>query len=205
MSRRFLLSITTAALITGSACSLVFAAPSTAPDAAPSGTYTLDKSHANIIFNLSHMGYSRYFGRFNALDSTIIWDAKDPTKSKLDVTVDMASIDTNNKTLYDELVGDKWFDVKQFPTATFTSTKVEKTGTNNGKVYGNLTLHGVTKPVTLDVTFNGGGMNAFMNTEELGFSATTNINRSDFGVSNGVPMVGDAVALTIEAEYFHKK
>ncbi len=205
MSRRFLLSVTTAALIAGSACSLVFAAPSTAPDAAPSGTYNVDKSHANIIFNLSHLGYSRYFGRFNAFDSTLEWDADAPEKSKLSVTVFIDSIDTNHDKLEEELKGAKWFDAKQFPTATFTSTKVEKLTATTGKVHGNLTLHGVTKPVTLDVTFNGGGENPFYKTEQLGFSATTHINRADFGISEGVPMVGDAVALTIEAEYHRKK
>lgn len=205
MSRRFLLSTSAAMLVATAAIAADFAAPSTKPDAVPSGTYNLDKSHANIIFNLSHLGYSRYFGRFNAFDSTIEWDAKAPEKSKLSVTVFIDSIDTNHDKLEEDLKGEKWFDAKKFPTATFTSTKVEKLTATTGKVHGDFTLHGITKPVTLDVTFNGGGENPYYKTEQLGFSATGQINRSDFGVSEGVPMVGDTVALTIEAEYHRKK
>lgn len=204
MSRQLLLSTAAAIAITTTACSL-FAAPSTDLETLKSGTYSLDKSHANVLFNLSHMGYSRYFGRFNAMDGALEFDAKNPENSKLNITVDIASIDTNNQKLEDELRAKEWFDAKQFPTATFTSKKIQKLTATTGKVTGDLTLHGVTKPVVLDVTFNGGGENPIVKVDQLGFSATTHINRSDFGISTYLPMIGDTVALTIETEFHLKK
>ena len=199
MRQRFALTLATAALLANSA----FAADGL--DKAVSATYQLDKTHANVIFNLAHMGMSRYFGRFNALDGKLEFDAKAPEKSKLNITVNMNTVDTNNDTLESELKDKDWFDTAKYPTATFTSTKVEKLSDSKGKVTGDLTLHGVTKPVTLDVTFNGAGQHPMMKgVDMLGFSATTSIKRSEFGVSKYIPMVGDDVTLTIEAEFHHK-
>ena len=205
MRHRFLATAAATALIAGSACALVFTPPSTKLGGVPSGMYTLDKNHANVIFNLSHMGFSRYFGRFNSMDGTLTFDPQNPEKSELQVTVDIASIDTNNEKLQDELKSAEWFDVPQFPQAKFVSTRIEKITGTTGKVYGDLTIHGVTKPVVLDVTFNGAGPNEIMKVDELGFSANTTIKRSDFGIAQYIPMVGDDVTLTIEAEFHHKK
>lgn len=198
MSRRIAVSVVTLALLAGTGY-----AAETAPVAttSPSGTYTLDTSHANVIFNLSHMGYSRYYGRFNALDGTLQYEANAPEKSKIAVTVDVSSIDTNNAKLETELKAADWFDVAKFPVASFTSTRIEKRSEKSGKLYGNLTLHGVTRPVVLDVLFNGGGLNPLSKKDTLGFSAETKISRSEFGVSTYVPMVGDTVSLNIEAEF----
>ena len=109
--------------------------------------------------------------------------------------------DTNLAELVKKLVGADWFDAAKFPSATFVSTKVEKTSATKGKVTGDLTIHGVTKPVVLDVTFNGAGQNPIAAVPQLGFSATTKIKRSDFGVAQYIPMVGDEVTLTIESEF----
>ena len=199
--RRLLLTTVAASLIAGSACALVFSPPSTTLENTPSGTYTLDPSHANILFGVSHLGFSHYYGRFDKIDGTLKFDAKAPENSTLTVTTDVASIDTNNQKLEGELKSAQWFDATKFPTATFTSTKVEKLSPTTGKLYGNLTLHGVTKPVVLDVTFNGAGTNPIVAIQQLGFSAKGTIKRSDFGITQYIPMVGDEVALTIEAEF----
>ena len=205
MRHRFIAVATVATLIIGSGCALAFTAPGTSLTGVKSGTYTIDNTHTNILFSLSHMGFSHYYGRFNVIEGALAFDANAPEKSKLDVTVDVASIDTNHHKLEEELRGPQWFDVAKFPKATFTSTKVEKISDTTGKVYGDLTLHGVTKPVVLDVILNGAGQNPLMAVQELGFSATAHIKRSDFGVVQYIPMVGDDVTLTIESELHLKQ
>ena len=169
-----------------------------------SGDYVLETNHASIIFTISHMGYSHYTGRFNKLDAALHFDAKDPAASNVKVTVMPSSVDTHNSTLEAELASKSWFNTDAFPQATFVSTKIEKTGANTGKITGDFTLAGVTKPIVLDAVFNGGGHDGFMKKDKLGFSAKTSIKRSDFGVSNYVPLVGDAVAIDIEAEFVRK-
>lgn len=179
--------------------------PSTAPGAAPSGSYVLDPGHTTVMFSLKHMGYSNYYGRFNDTAGTLEFDSKAPEKSKLNVTIKTASIDTNHPKLEAELKGDQWLDAGKYPTITFTNTTIQKLSDTKGKLTGNLTLHGITKPVTLDVTFNGAGKNPLNQADMLGFSATGSLKRSDFGVSQYVPMVGDALTLTIETEFMRKQ
>lgn len=205
MKSRFITALAATAVIATSACALAYTAPGTSLEQTTSGNYEIDGSHTNVLFSLSHMGYSHYYGRFNTISGNLQFDAKTPQNSTLKVTIDIASIDTNNAKLEGELKSKDWFDAAKFPTATFTSTKVEKITPTTGKVTGDLTLHGVTKPVTLDVRLNGAGMNSLANVEELGFSAHGKIKRSDFGVSNYVPMVGDDIELTIESELHLKK
>jgi polyisoprenoid-binding protein YceI len=204
MRQKFYLPVVALALTVSSACALAFSPPSTKPDAAPSGTYSMDASHTSVLFSVSHLGFSHYFGRFNTAEGTLEYDAANPENSKIDVKITVASIDTNNEVLEKKLVSDSWFDAEKFPTATFTSTKVEKLTESTGKVTGDLTLHGVTKPVTLEVTFNGGGVNPFINAPQLGFSARGLIKRSEFGITEYVPMVGDDAALTLETELVKK-
>lgn len=165
-----------------------------------SGVYTLDKSHANVVFKISHLGYSNYIGRFNNLDAKLNFDAKAPEKSSIEVTVDAASIDTNHEKLETELKGEKFFNTAKFPAATFKSTLITHSG-DKGTVAGELTMLGVTKPVTLNVTFHGGGVGPFSKKETLGFNATTTIKRSEWGLTGLIPMVGDDVQLEIEAEF----
>jgi polyisoprenoid-binding protein YceI len=200
MRTRFIPLIASAAIIATSACALAFNAPSTSLTATPSGAYEIDASHTSVLFGISHLGFSNYHGRFNTVSGDLNFDPKDPQKSTVNITIDIASIDTNHAELEGKLKGADWFDVAKFSTATFTSTKVEKLSDTSGKVTGNLTLHGVTKPLTLDVTFNGAGNNPFSNKHTLGFSAKGSIKRSDFGISQYIPAVGDEVALSIEAE-----
>lgn len=170
----------------------------------PAGSYTLDKTHANIVFKISHLGFSAYIGRFNSFDATLDFNPGDPSGSKLDVKIDPKSIDTNHDGLEEHLQKADFFNVEKFPEITFKSTAIEQKDERTGTVTGELTLLGVTKPVTLDVTFNGGAFNEFAQAFTLGFSAETTLNRTDFGMTSYAPAVGETVALIIEAE-FQKK
>ncbi|MDX2094776.1 MAG: YceI family protein [Alphaproteobacteria bacterium] len=198
-------TVATVGIAFTASCALAFTAPTTALEGVASGVYEIDPSHTSIQFGISHLGFSQYQGRFNAAAGTLAFDAKAPEKSTLAVTIDIAGIDTNNAKLESELKGDQWFDAAKFPTATFTSSSIEKLTATTGKVTGNLTLHGVTKPVTLDVTFNGSGTNPFANVAALGFSAHGTLKRSDFGITQYIPMVGDDVSIAIESELHAKR
>lgn len=191
----------TTAFIAGTAVAQDFTPPSATLAGTPSGSYTLDKTHANIIFGINHLGFSTYYGRFDNFDAALTFDAKDPTKSMLNVTVDTASIDTNNDHLEEKLESATFFNAVKFPKATFVSKKIEKISDTKGKITGDLTLLGVTRPITLDVTFNASGLNPFSKAHTLGFGATGMIKRSDFGMKEYLPAVGDEVVLQIQAEF----
>lgn len=180
----------------------------TAYDQLPAGVYTVDKNHASLIWKVSHAGLSNYTARFKTFDAQINYDPKDVTKSTVTATIDPTTIETDftvtaEKDFNKELAtGDKWFNAGKYPTISFKSTKVEKTGGSTGKLHGELTLLGVTKPVVLDVTYNGGyAEQPFSKKPTLGFSATGKIKRSDWGLSTYVPAIGDEVQIIIEAEF----
>ena len=175
--------------------------PSTDATIVPKGTYTLDPAHTNVIFKISHLGFSNFIGRFDTIGGELTFNGKKPEKSKLNVKVDPASVDTKVAKLDEILKSDGFFDVAKFPAVTFKSTKVEKLTDTTGKVTGDLTLHGVTKPVVLDVTFHGAGANPMSKAMILGFAAQTTIKRSDFGITKYAPMLGDDVTLIIETEF----
>lgn len=179
-----------------------FTKPSTSLKGLKAGTYVLDERHAFIIFSVDHLGFSTYYGRVNDFDGSLYFDPAFPEKAKLTITMDPASIDTNYDVMEDKLDSEEFFDVKKYPGAKFVSTKIEKLTDTTGLVTGNLTLHGVTKPVTLDVKFNGHGpMPMGPAKTVMGFSAMTTIKRSDFGIDYGVPMVSDDVIIAISAEF----
>lgn len=173
----------------------------------PAGQYVIDKTHASLIWKVSHAGLSNYAARFTEFDSTLTFDPADVTKSKLVATVNPASIQTDyvagERDFNKELANDeKWFNAAKFPSIRFESTRIEKTGDNTGKIHGNLTLLGVTKPLTLDVVFNGAfAEQPFSKKPTLGFSATATLTRSDWGLDTYVPMIGDKVTLQIETEF----
>ncbi len=181
----------------------------TAPDKMPSGIYTMDKSHASLIFKVNHLGLSNYTARFKDFNADLDFNPADVTKSKLKVSVNPASVETDypnpeqkdfNKKISEEK---EWFNSKKFPTINFESTSIKKTGENTGKVNGKLTFLGITKPVTLDVNFNGAYDSHPMDkkTSMIGFSAKTKIKRSKFGMNVAVPYVGDDVDVIIEMEF----
>jgi polyisoprenoid-binding protein YceI len=187
-------------------------APARAADVAPAGDYALDPAHASVLFRVTHLGLSHYTARFTHVDATLHFDPANPGNMSVKATVDPHSIQTDypNKTpdFDGELQNDKWLDTAKYPMITFQSTKVEKTGDNTAKVTGDLELHGVKHPVTLDVTYNG-SMHLDMGApgDHIGFSAHGSLKRSDFGVSQGIPApgsnmgVGDDVEVIIEAEF----
>ncbi len=175
--------------------------PSRQLTADSSGSYTLDKAHASIIFSIKHLGFSDYIGRFNDFDATLNLNGTDPSKSVLSVTIKPGSADVNNAELEEKLDGENYFNIAKFPEATFTSTEIKMTSRTRGTIKGDLTMLGVTKPVTLNVTLNGAGINSYANAYTVGFSATATLKRSDWGMKTLVPQVSDEVQLIISAEF----
>lgn len=171
------------------------------------GTYKLDRSHASLTWKVSHLGLSFYTARFTKFDATLNIDPAKPETAKLSVEVDTTSIRTDypfasRKDFDKELIeSPNFFNAKKFPKITFVSTKVERTGDKTAKITGDLTLLGVTKPVTLDVTLNAAIMHPFAKKPAMGFSGTAKIKRSDFGMTHLVPNVGDDVTLLVEVEF----
>ena len=178
-------------------------APQSAAEEEPvkPGTYNLDPVHGKITWSLSHLGFSTYTGQFSHVTGTLSLDPAHVDQSKLNVTIDVSSVGSFNSTLDTELKGDKFLKVGTFPTATYTSTRVEPTGPKTATVHGDLTMLGVTKPVILKVTFNRAGTNPLANAYEVGFDGHAVFNRSQFGVSAYLPYVGDQVSLDLEGEF----
>ena len=162
--------------------------------------YDLDARHTQVRFGWSHFGFSHQQGRFDQVDAQFQFDAADPTHSTLSVTIPIASIDTGVPALDEHLKSADFFDAARFPTATFKSTRVEAAGPRALKVSGDLTLHGVTKPVVLDVTINEVGPYPMGGRPAAGFDATATLKRSDFGITQYVPKVSDEIALSITTE-----
>lgn len=176
----------------------------------PAGEYTLDKHHATLVFRVSHLGFSNYTAAFADFNAKLKFDQNNAGASSLEATIDPRSLTlpAPPEGFKEELVGTQWLNTGTYPAITFKSTKVETTGPDTGKVTGDLTLHGVTKPVTLDVTYNGGYPGHPMDPNaRIGFSAKGTFKRSDFGIAYGVPAPGttmgvsDEVQVQIEAEF----
>jgi polyisoprenoid-binding protein YceI len=180
------------------------AAPASAADlGVPSGVYNVDQMHGYIAFQYTHMGYSHPILRFNKFTAQINLNADHPEQSKLDVDVDATSIDSGTDLFNEHLNSDKFFDTAKFKDITFKATSIKVTGANTGTVTGDLTIKGVTKPVTLNVKLNKSGIHPMTKDPAMGFSATGTLKRSEWGLGAYVPNVSDDVHLMIEAE-FHK-
>ncbi len=168
------------------------------------GTYAIDPSHTELGFAVRHMAVSKVRGRFDTFEGSLEI-AEDPAASKVSVTIDARSVDTGDETRDNHLRTNDFFDVENHPTWTFESTGVTMAGPSSWKVDGDLTIRGVTRPVTLDVSLEGVVQDPFGN-HRVGFSASTSINRDDFGVSFGAVMetgglvVAKKVDIQIEAE-----
>jgi len=176
----------------------------------PKGAYEIDKSHTSLLFRVSHIGFSNYTARFTRVDAKLDFDPSRIAASRVNVTIDPRSIEADNvpSTFLESLAGKDWLDAGQFPTMSFSSRSVEVTGTNSFRIRGDLTLHGVTKPLVLDARYNGGYASHPMEpSARIGFSATGKFKRSDFGVSAGIPApgttmgVGDEVQVILETEF----
>ena len=182
------------------ACALALTAPAQAAD-----TFTLDPMHTQVAWSINHFGFSNPSGKFAMITGSLTLDQEHPEKSSVNAVIKIGNLVTGLDKLNEHLFSDKFFDVAKFPEATFTSTDVKVTGTNTAQVTGNLTIHGITKPVTLDVKLNKVGQN-MMKKNTAGFSATTTVKRSDFGMTTYLttdpnqPLLGDEVKLEIESE-----
>jgi polyisoprenoid-binding protein YceI len=162
--------------------------------------YTIDPSHTHILFMVNHLGLSNMIGLFTDMAGTFSFDPAHVEASKVKVTIKTASISTQFSPRDADLKGADWFNVTEFPEMTFTGTSFSKTDDHTGAITGNLTLLGVTKPVTLHVTFNNAGLRASDKKQAAGFSATGKLKRSDFGMKTFIPYIGDDVSLIIETE-----
>jgi polyisoprenoid-binding protein YceI len=169
------------------------------------GTWTIDGSHSSAEFLVRHLVVSKVKGRFASFSGTIEIDGNDPLASSVTASLDAASIHTNDEKRDEHLRGADFFDVESFPTITFVSRKVTAAGGDDYRVEGDLTIRGVTKPVVLDLEFNGSSADPWGGTR-AGFSATTEINRRDFGlewnmvVDSGAALVGEKVKIALEVE-----
>ncbi len=166
---------------------------------AQTSTWQLDPAHSNAQFVVRHLGISNVQGEFTKINGTVQLDEQDISKSSVTASIDVSSIDTRVARRDDDLKSDHFFDVAKFPAMTFQSTKIWKTGDGTAKMTGNLTLHGVTKEVTFDVTGPSAAIQIMGGTRR-GASATARIERKDFGVSADSPMVGDDVTITLDIE-----
>jgi len=168
---------------------------------AQTSTWVSDPNHSEVDFSIIHMSVSKIHGRFGNVQATIVYNEADVTKSTVTATIGVDTVNTGVDQRNTHLKSPDFFDIATMPTATFTSTSVVKNG-NNLTVTGNLTLHGVTKPVVLDVVGPNGSMTDPKGKVHTGFSATTTLDRTAFGIGPKFPaaMVGDDVALDIELE-----
>jgi polyisoprenoid-binding protein YceI len=182
-----------------------------APDV-PAGDYQMDPAHSSLIFRVDHMGFSKYTLRFRRFDAQLRFDPRNLTATQLSATVEPRSIETDfpdpKYNFNAELAGPQWLDAAKFPEIAFRTTRVEDLGNQAMRVHGELSMRGVTRPIVLDATYNGGYVGHPMDPHaRVGFSARGLLRRSEFGISGGIPPaggnmgVGDQVAIVIESEF----
>ena len=187
------------------------AALMTLPVSAATTTWQIDPAHTAAQFSVKHLAISTVRGGFSNVKGTVILDDADISKSSVDVTIDVSTVDTRTPERDKDLKSDKFFDVAKYPTMTFKSTKVEQAGAGKLKVTGDLTIRGTTKSVVLDVDGPTAPVKDPWGNQRSAVTATTKINRQDFGVKwnatmdNGGVVVGDEVSITIDAEMVQKK
>ncbi|HUD92397.1 YceI family protein [Sphingobium sp.] len=165
------------------------------------GTYQVEPSHTQIVFAYDHMGFTNNMGVVTMPTGTLTLDKANPSASKVSIEVPIANLTTGIPALNEHLAKAEFFDAAKFPKATFVSTGVKADGATGATITGNLTIKGITKPVTLDAEFYGAGANPMNKKENVGFVATGTIKRSDFGMGMAVPVVGDAIELKIIAAF----
>jgi len=180
----------------------VAAAPLASAAYAAPQTYHLEKTHVDLLFAIDHAGFSKKHGSFRELDATLQFDPAQPEASSVDVVVQTDSLDTGFAARDKDVKGAMFLDVAQYPQMHFRSTHVRREG-DHLRIDGELTLHGVTRPLTLTAHVNQVAPNPFDKRPTVGFSATGSLKRSDFGIKQFVPVIGDEVAITIDAEFNH--
>ncbi len=169
--------------------------------ASAADTYHLEKTHVDLLFSISHAGFSEKHGSFRDLDATLQYDDANPENSQVTVVVKTDSLDTAFAPRDQDVKSDKFLDVARYPEMRFVSSKVTRESDQTLRIDGQLTLHGVTKPLTLHARLNKEAPNPFDKRPTLGFSATGSLKRSDFGIATYIPVIGDEVAITIDAEF----
>ncbi|MDQ3511061.1 MAG: YceI family protein [Pseudomonadota bacterium] len=180
-----------AALVLASASVVAFAAPV---------TYKIDPSHTDVIVSWSHFGFSNPIAHFGDVDGSITYDADNVGQSSVNVTIPLVGMESHVAAFNDHLRGSDFFDAEKYPVITFASTGVEAAGSDKLRVSGDLTVHGVTRPVVLDVKINRIGEQPMAKRSAAGFDATTTIKRSDFGIAKYAPNVSDEVQIRITTE-----
>ena len=172
------------------------------PAEVQAGTYKLDSAHGKITWAINHLGFSTYRGQFTNVSADLTLDPANPSASTLTASVPLADVDPADDALKAHLQTPDFFDVAQFPTASFVATAivVDSDDATEADVTGNLTLHGVTRPVTLEVQFNQAGP-SMGGVYKVGFDGETRIKRSEFGITTYLPALGDEVELHIEGEF----
>ena len=198
-------SILAAATLAAIALPVAAQAPMPTPGAADlsrvaAGTYAADPRHTQVAWSINHLGFSIYDGIFGGATGTMTLDPARPTAASLAIEVPVSGLVTTVPALDEHLKKPDFFDAERYPTVTFKSTSVAVSGAN-ATVAGLLTLHGVTKPVTLNARFVGAGTNPLSKKPTIGFAATTTIKRSDFGMTTLLPALGDTVDLHINAAF----
>lgn len=167
----------------------------------PVGRYDIDPDHTSITFDVDHFKYTRFTMRFDRKQGQLDWNEGGLERSTASVTIDAASIDTNVPLLDKMVKSDSMLDVSRYPEIRFASTRFERTGEAHGTLSGDLTIRGVTQPVTLDVTFNGFAPDPLTKKDTLGFSADGHFSRAKFGLATWYPAVGDDIHVRIQAEF----
>ncbi len=167
----------------------------------PAGRYAMDAHHWSVVFDVDHLHYSRFVMRFDRAQATLDWTSGGLETATLEAVIDATSLNTNVSALDAMVKGPQMLDVQRYPEIRFTSTHFTRTGEARGTLTGNLTIRGVTQPVTLDVTLNGYAPNPLTKQPTLGFAATGHFNRSAFGLTSWYPAVGDEIGVRIEAEF----
>lgn len=200
MTRRMLFPILAAGLMMATPA-LAQTAPKPEAVKVEDGRYAVDPDHTQVGFGVSHLGFSNFRGRFGNASGTLQLDPDKPADSSFDVQVPTSSVNTPVDKLTDELKGADWLDAKAFPQIRFKATRVNVTGPREAKVTGELTLHGVTRPVTLVAKLHGAGVNPLNKKVTVGFDLAGTIRRSDFGVKTYLPLIGDEVELEISAAF----
>lgn len=165
------------------------------------GQYQLDPKHTAVLFKVNHMGFSKFVGRFGEVDASLNFDPDDITGSSLEATINMGSINVNNARFEKTLKGSDWLNVESHPQAFFRTSRAEHNEGNRVKFNGELTFLGVTQPLAIVVTFNGGANNMLTGKYTLGFEASTLFKRSDFGLNKYSGVVGDDIEIEVHAEF----
>jgi polyisoprenoid-binding protein YceI len=174
------------------------AVPASAAPVSTVAPWKVDSGHSSVVFRVKHV-VAPFWGRFDKVSGTVQWDSANPETASVELTVDVASINTNDGKRDDHLRGPDFFSAKEFPTMTFKSTKVTKKGEGKLEATGDFTMHGVTKSITVPIEATGEGESPFKDTR-AGFEATFEIKRGDYGVKGYIPTIGDEVRIVVALE-----